>query len=334
MTESAPLVRVIRSGLEESVHLGHVAVCDRDGQLVAHAGEPARPLYSRSAMKPLQAAVSMSAMSPKDLDGRDRLSDAQVAVMCASHNGEDVHVETVRSVLARGGLGVEALGCPPDWPIDQEAMAHAGERRRELHNCSGKHAGKLLSCARAGWDVASYLDPSHPLQQRILAAVESGTGIESPRIGVDGCGSPVHGVTVAAMATLYARLGEAGRWEGLSPHVDRAVKAMLAQPYLVAGRDRVDTAVMEVGDGVVVKAGAEGLICSSIPAGGLGIAIKVADGSARAAGPALIEVLRQLDLIDQTQVERLAAHARPPVLGGGSPVGELEPLVELRRTDP
>jgi L-asparaginase II len=325
VTGSVPLVRVVRSGFQESVHLGDVAVCDADGRVVAAAGDPHRALFSRSSMKPLQAAVSLTAMGAEDL------SPAQVAVMCASHNGEPIHVVTVRSVLERAGLDAGDLRCPPDYPLDQDAAAAAGGRRRELHNCSGKHAGKLLACVRAGWDTGSYLDPDHPLQQRILAGVRVGTGIDDPRVGVDGCGAPVHGVTLAAMATLFARLARPERLGDLEPSARRAVDSMLAEPYLVAGRNRLGTALMEATGSVIEKGGAEGLSCAAGLSAGLGIAVKAADGSHRATAPAMVAVLRQLDVLDDALLPALRPFARPPVLGGGRPVGEIEPLVELRR---
>ena len=327
MTDSVPLARIVRSGFPESVHVGDVAVCDADGGVVAFAGDPHRALFSRSCMKPLQASVSLTSMG-----GFDDLTDRQVAVMCASHNGEPIHVETVHSLLGLAGLGVDDLGCPPDFPLDQESAVTAGERRRDLHNCSGKHSGKLLGCVRAGWDTSSYLDPGHPLQQAILSAVAAGTGLASGPVGVDGCGAPVHSVTLAGMATLFARLTTPERLGDLEPAARRAVASMLAEPYLVAGRNRVGTALMERTGDVIEKGGAEGLSCSaSIPAG-LGIAVKTADGSHRALPPAVLAVLRQLDLVDAATIEAMAAFARPPVLGGGRPVGEIEPLVELSRT--
>jgi L-asparaginase II len=320
------LAHVVRSGLEESIHLGHVAVCDADGRSVAGVGDPDRRVFSRSSMKPLQAAVSMS------VAGEDDLTLAEIAVMCSSHNGETVHVDTVRRVLRRAALGFEALRCPPGWPLDPEAMGNAGRPRPELHNCSGKHAGKLLASVRAEWDIDAYLDPQHPLQQRILSAVLSATDQDRIEVGVDGCGAPVHAMPLSKMALLYARLSEPERLGDLGTFVLRATTAMVAEPYLVAGRDRLDTAMMEVAPSVVVKVGAEGLVCAAVLGEGIGIAVKIADGSSRAAGPALIEALGQIGVLDDPQVEKLRAHARPDVLGGGRPVGELKPILRLQRS--
>jgi L-asparaginase II len=319
VNEPATLVRVLRSGLEESVHLGHVAVCDPGGRLVGHAGEPEQPVYARSCMKPIQAAVSLSVMESE----AGQLSDREVAVMCASHNGEDVHIATVLGILGRAGLDGRALRNPPGWPLDPEAMASAGSRRPELHNCSGKHAGMILATVRAGWDPGLYLKATEPLQQRVLQAVLRGTDAPEVRVGTDGCGLPVHGMALSRMATLFARLAEPDRWDALGASVRRVTGAMVAEPYLVAGRNRTDTAVMEVAPNLVVKSGAEGLICATAMDGRVGAAIKVADGTGRAAGPALIQVLAQLGLLDEAQVDRLRPYARPDVLGGGRAVGEM-----------
>jgi L-asparaginase II len=318
---------VVRSGLEESVHVGHVAVCDPDGRVLAFAGDPERPVFARSCMKPLQAAVSLSAMGSDAAE----LSDREVAVVCASHNGEEVHVATVLGILERAGLDPSALRNPPGWPLDPDAMGQAGSPRRELQNCSGKHAGMLLATVRAGWDPALYLEATEPLQQRVLQAVLRGTGAPEVRVGVDGCGVPVHGMALSRMATLFARLADPDRWEALGPSVRRATSSMLAEPYLVAGRNRTDTAVMEVAPDVVVKSGAEALVCAASTTERIGVAVKVADGGSRAAGPALIHALARLGVLDDGQVERLRPHARPPVLGGGQPAGELLMAFDLSR---
>jgi L-asparaginase II len=314
-----PLVRVVRSGFEESVHLGSVAVANADGGLVAWAGDPDRVAFARSSMKPLQAAVSL-AMIDHDL------SDPEMAVMCASHNGEPVHVEAVERLLARAGLDAGALQCPPDLPLAAGAPAASPERR--FHNCSGKHAGMLVACAGRGLDLSTYREPDHPLQLAVLDAVRAAGG-EPRAIGVDGCGVPVHALSLREMATLYARLVTPGRMGPVEASARRAVAAMAAEPYQVAGRDRVCTAVMREIPGVIVKVGAEGLVCAGIPASGLGVAVKVEDGAARAQATAIVRALRLLDVVGET--EPLEPFARPPVLGGGQPVGYLDAVFDLQR---
>jgi L-asparaginase II len=260
-----------------------------------------------------------------------RLSDREIAVMCSSHNAEPIHLGAVRALLKRAGLGPSALQTPPAWPLDEQEMARAQHRNPQFHDCSGKHAGMLLACVRAGWDTTTYLQRSHPLQRRILRAVQRGTDVDDVAIGVDGCGAPVHGVPLAAMATLYARFAETERLDPHGEQTDLAIEGMLAEPYLVGGRDRDDTAVMQATGDVVAKEGAEALDCAAVLSSGLGVAVKIADGSSRAAGPALIHALEQVGGLEPSHVSALAERARPPVLGGGRPVGDLEPVFTLRR---
>ena len=325
MVASVPIARVVRSGLEESVHLGHIAVCDLDGRLVARAGDAEREVFMRSCAKPLQAAVSLAAI------GDEALPDREVAVMCASHNGEPVHLGAVRALLERAGLGPAALRTPPSYPLDDDEMARSQHRHPLFSDCSGKHAGMLLACVRAGWDIDTYPRRSHALQRRVLRAVTRATGVGKVRVGVDGCGLPVHGVPLRAAATLYARLGVTERIPDLEAETARAAGAMVAEPYLVAGRDRFETALMQAVPGVLAKDGAEALCCVSLPHLGLGVAMKVSDAGFRAVAPAMVETLHQLDALDAAPREALAAWAHPVVRGGGQPVGRIEPLVALRR---
>ncbi|MGH2724241.1 MAG: asparaginase [Actinomycetota bacterium] len=322
MPPPVPLVRVVRSGFEESVHWGSVAVADADGSLVASAGEPGRVAFARSSMKPLQAAVSLH------LAGESP-SEREVAIMCASHNGEPVHVEAVEALLSRGGLEADALRCPPALPADPEDARRVPGPAPALHNCSGKHAGMLLACVRRGLEVETYPDPRHPLQAAVLGAVRTAAGADPRAVGVDGCGVPVHALTLTELATIYARLARPDRLGELAATTARATGAMLAEPYLVGGRDRVCTAVMEDVPGVLVKVGAEGLVCAALWEQGLGIAVKAEDGAARAQAPAVLRVLRLLGALGHQAEGALAGFVRPPALGGGRPVGRLEADFDL-----
>jgi L-asparaginase II len=319
---SVPLARVIRSGLEESVHRGDVAVVDRDGRVLRSAGDPQRIVFARSAMKPLQASVSLSFL------GFDP-TDAEVAVMCASHNGEPVHLKAVRSLLSKAALPESALRCPSVRPMDEEAAAANPERGSINSDCSGKHAGMLAACVAQGWPIDSYTDAGHPLQRAILHWVQEAAGQPPVAVGVDGCGVPVHALPLAAMATIYARFGAPEGLHDLRPFVQRAVGAMKAEPYLVAGRNRVDTAVMEAAPEVLAKSGAEALVCGAILDRSTGIALKVRDGGARGSRPALIRVLERLGVFAGAVPPSLESFARPPVLGGGQRVGDVEPAFDL-----
>jgi L-asparaginase II len=210
-------------------------------------------------------------------------------------------------------------------------MANAGRRRRELHDCSGKHAGMLLACVCAGYERATYLSRSHPLQRRIRRASLAAIDRDDATVGVDGCGAPIFAASVRDWATLYARLGEPERLGTLAETTELAVGAMLAEPYLVGGRGRLDTDVMAVTGEVLVKEGAEALTCAAIPALGLGIAVRAEDGGERAVGPALLQALRDIGGLTRRDATELREHARPVVLGGGRPVGEIVSDLSLRR---
>jgi L-asparaginase II len=258
-------------------------------------------------------------------------TDAEVAVMCASHNAEPVHVEAVRSLMDRAGVTEVELQCPEVRPWDDETLAARPQRARINSDCSGKHAGMLAACHAEGWSTESYREPGHPLQQEILALVLRVTGLDSVHVGVDGCGVAVHGMPLHRMARIFASLSRPDRWGPFERSAMRAAAAMEAQPYLVAGRNRVDTAIMENVPRVLCKGGAEGLLCAALLERGLGVAVKVRDGTHRAAGPALISVLRDLDVLDERAEGRLSAFARPAVLGGGRPIGEVTAHVHLER---
>lgn len=325
MPAPAPLVRVVRSGFEESVHRGDVVAADADGRVLAWVGDPHRPVFARSAMKPLQAAVSLQTIEPD-------LGEDLVAIMCASHNGEPEHLRAVRALLRTAGAREGDLRCPPAWPARPERGGTASRPRRIVHGCSGKHAGMISACLGAGWPVETYLEPSNPLQRRVLGAVRRASGVERPALGVDGCGVPVFGLPLSAMATFFARLGRVERLGSLAPAAARAVRAMRANPFLVAGTRRTDTALMETVHGVLAKGGAEALHCASILDEGIGVAVKVADGGDRATGPALLHALTLLGAVSDAELAGLEPLARRPVLGGGRPVGALEARFRLRRT--
>lgn len=316
MPTPAVLARVVRSGLEESVHVGSVAIADGSGRLLRFAGDPSRVVFTRSTSKPLQAAVSLQRVG-----SGASLSDRELAVMAASHTGEAVHVETVRDLLARAGLGEEALACPPALPADADASRSAAGPAPIFHNCSGKHAGMLLACVRSGEETGSYQEPDHPLQRQVTDLLEVAAGGEPSAVGVDGCGMPVHAFPLHSLATAFARLADpAGH--GLPSEASVVAAAMRAEPYAASGRGRVCGALMAAVSGLVVKIGAEGLVCAVLLDRELGVAVKIEDGAPRARDAALLRVLGLLDAVEGTDLS-LGRFARPPVLGGDRPVGEV-----------
>lgn len=308
----APVVaHVVRSGFVESVHRGIAAVVGPDGSVVAGLGDPATVVLARSAHKPLQALALLRAGAV--------LTPEQVAVACASHNGEPRHLEAVRSTLAGVHLGEDALRNTPDLPLDPDARRAwvAGGRgpAAVAHGCSGKHAAMLAVCVARGWDPATYLAPDHPLQRAIGATIEDTTGEAVTGLAVDGCGAPAHAHPLAGLARAFGRLAAAS-----SGPERRVADAMRAHPALVAGLGRSVTRLMEDVPGLLAKDGAEGVYAVGLP-DGHGFAVKIADGADRAAAVAMATLLRRHGGVPDGVLDRLAA---VPVLGHGVPVGAVE----------
>jgi L-asparaginase II len=223
----------------------------------------------------------------------------------------------VRAVLSAAGIAESALRCPPDVPLSADAAVAVHERASVFHNCSGKHAAMLAACGAARWPLDSYQAADHPLQEHVREALESFVGrMEGPL--VDGCGVPTFAAPLRSLARGFHSI-DGG---------DEAA-AMRAHPFLVGGTGRLDTDLMSVAPAILCKGGAEGLLCLSV--GDLGIALKVRDGAARARGPVVIAVLRELGAIDESELRTLPQHAEPIVLGGGRPEGGLRARGTLAR---
>jgi L-asparaginase II/alkylhydroperoxidase/carboxymuconolactone decarboxylase family protein YurZ len=306
---------VLRRGeVVESRHRVHVAVADPEGRLLARTGDPWLVTHFRSAAKPLQAL-------PLVEDGAVEafgIPIEELALACASHNGEEGHVTGVRRLLEWVGVAEEALELGPHLPM-LEAAAHAllrsgGEALPVHNNCSGKHAGMLGLARHRGWPLEGYRLPDHPVQQRMTKEVARWTGVEAGEIrpGVDGCGVVCFGVPIAAMARSFAGLGRAAVRGDEGPA--RVVEAMTAHPFQVAGTGRLCTELMEAtGGAIFAKVGAEGVYAAGDRDGSLGVAIKVEDGSRRAVEVALVRVLEELSLVDDETLEALESYRRRPV---------------------
>ena len=261
------LAELVRGGLVESRHTGSVAVSDPEGRLVLALGDVERPVYPRSAVKAFQALPLLESGAADKLG----LTDAEIALAVSSHGGEPRHVETAVSMLARAGRDVGALECgvhPPSFRKAAEALVRAGEKPSALHNnCSGKHAGFIcLACAEAR-DPQGYIQASHPVMREIMGAVNemSGAALSGDGVGIDGCSIPTQAAPLAGVARGFARFGTGAH---LGPERAKAAarirKAASADPFLVAGTKRFDTAIMALfGERVFVKTGAEGVFCAS-----------------------------------------------------------------------
>lgn len=312
------LAHVVRNGLIESTHDGAIAAVDGNGRLRAVYGDVGRSFFLRSAAKPFQATVAQelgAALSPQ-----------QMALACASHGGQPVHVAIVCQMLAEVGLDARALACPPTFPFGtgaRERLIAAGHRRpRSLwHNCSGKHAAMLRACVARGWPVETYAEPEHPLQVRIAEVMEDALGENHGPAGVDGCGVPAFRGTVRSLAGAYARLATDVRFRA-------AWNAMHRYPALTSDLSEPAARIAAWLD-AAAKHGAEGCLGVAVR-NTMGIGVKVWDGGARAVGVAAVEALRQLGLVPPGTGRYLEDVARPPVLGGGNRQGSIEPDFELR----
>ncbi len=311
------LVEVTRGPMVESRHAASYAVCDSDGKVVLSAGDYQRPVYARSAIKPLQA-IPLVECGAAEAFG---LGDAEIAFACASHNGEPRHVETAAAMLARIGCSEADLECGAHLPYHEPSMIdliRRGEEPSQLHNnCSGKHSGFLTLARHLGHPTKGYIRFEHPVQQRILGVLETMTGLDlgnAPR-GIDGCGIPTLGIPLGNLALAMARFADpADQPEARQRAVARIRQAMAAEPFMVAGSGRFCTRVMEASGGsALIKTGAEGVFCGAVPALGLGIALKVDDGAGRAAENLMARLLYRLEAIDSPTLKRLSGFLESPV---------------------
>jgi L-asparaginase II len=302
-----PLLDVQRGGASESVHFGAIAVTDAHGKLLAAVGDPTQRVFSRSGLKPFQCTPLLM----NEAQAQFAFSDAHVALMCASHSGEPMHVTAVQDMLNRVGEPYTRLLCGCHVPYMFTFLGRSppeGEVWDERHNnCSGKHTGMLASCIAHGWTMDDYINPQHPLQRAIAKVLGDLTGLsESDIPGIDGCSAPAFALPLQACATAFAKLA-VDRSGPYSAALDRACKAMIAHPDYVSGTKRNDAAFMRAGRGDwVSKVGADGIQTIASISRGEGIALKVADGNGDARYAVTVEVMEQRGWLDDGQREALA----------------------------
>lgn len=335
-----------RGPLCESRHRGHLIAITGDGRVVAQLGHTERWAYFRSASKPFQAIPLITSGAADAF----HFNEQELALACASHNGEPLHTGTAASMLRKAGLDVQALRCGAHEPFNVEvtrALRASGRAPNALHNnCSGKHAG-FLALARH-WDapLGNYEDLAHPVQVAVQQEIARFSDVPAEALitGVDGCAAPVFAVPLRAMALMYARLvAPPAVWDAPTRQAcHRLTTAMMRYPEAIGGRgERLDTKIMQAAPGrIVSKIGAEGvytaglLPCAKWPQG-LGLAIKIEDGEDRRARPVtVIETLRQLGFWDVEALTSLAPYARLAVRNHrGDTVGEVRPVFHLTIAD-
>jgi L-asparaginase II len=326
------LVEVTRGSLVESCHRGAVAIADADGRVLLALGDVERPVYPRSAIKAFQA-LPLVESGAADAFGLRRV---ELAIACASHSGEDAHLNAVHSLLTKAGLDEAQLACGAHWPISErasKALTRAGKTPTAIHNnCSGKHAGMVATAVYKGLDPAGYERLGHPIQQEIkrILSETCGVALEDDAIGIDGCSVPTFALPLASVATGFARLASGrGLTSVRAKAAQRLMDACFAAPDLVAGEGRFDTAIMrKLGDAAFLKGGAEGVHCGALPGLGIGVAVKVDDGTKRGAERVLYYLLsRLIPSADQMLVGELAGEIRN---WHGERVGTIGPAPALK----
>ena len=330
MTDNPFLVDVRRGEFVESRHRGRYAIVDADGAVVASTGDIDAPVFPRSAIKFLQGLPLVESGAAAALG----LGDAELAAACASHGGEPRHVETIGAWLARAGLSEADLECGAHMPSTAAAAEILIRERRApsaLHNnCSGKHTGMLSTCRHLGEATRGYVAPDHPQQRRVLAVFEAMLRLDlstAPR-GTDGCSLPQIAIPLRALAGGIARFGAPDALAPLRAQACRRLAAaILAEPFMLAGTGRFCTRAIEACRGkAIIKTGAEGVYVAAIPAKGLGIALKIDDGAARAAEVAMGHLLLRHAALDEPASRALAAMITPSISNAaGRVVGAIAP---------
>ncbi|HLG14159.1 MAG TPA: asparaginase [Blastocatellia bacterium] len=345
MNEDLPILAEIRRGsIIESWHRGGIVALEPDGRVVASLGDPGLVTSTRSAIKPIQAIPVITSGAADHFNFTPR----EIALACASHEGEPIHTETVAAILARIGLDEAALRCGAHAPYNAEAAAQLQREGRpftQLHNnCSGKHAGMLATAVHRRVSIGDYVSPDHPVQREIASTLSRLAGLDHGLpVAVDGCSAPTFAVPLTALARAFARL--VSPWS--EPAMDgseaeaakRIVAAMQSHPEMVGGtKGRFDTDLLRAAKGkLICKIGAEAvyaigvLPCARFPRG-LGIALKIEDGAYRGLGVVVVETLAQLGVLDESQQRELEQYHRPKVANWqGLMVGEVGAVFNLQQ---
>ncbi|TNF90709.1 MAG: asparaginase [Gammaproteobacteria bacterium] len=311
------LVDTLRGDVVENRHRGAIAVCDPAGNQVHCWGDTDTLVYPRSAIKPLQALPLVESGAADHFE----LSQAELALACSSHSAEPKHTETVHEWLKRIGLDDDALECGAHAPQHDKTAAALIEKHQQpgrIHNnCSGKHTGMLTTARFLGEPTRGYIEREHPAQQRWFDALGDMAGVDMRRLpwSYDGCGIPVIAMPLRSMASAFARVAVPDDLPAeRASAVDRITTAIAQNPFMVAGSGRLCTEIMQLtGRRVIVKTGAGGVYTAALREKGLGIALKIDDGTREAAEVALLAVLNHLGALNDDELEALAARRRMPI---------------------
>ena len=296
------LAKVTRSDLVESLHLGHLIVLNADGSTYLSKGSPELPIYPRSAIKSLQAAAMLKAGL--------KVEKNELAIICASHSGAQSHINLVTRMLTLRGILTSQLKNAVDKPLGEKEKIAWGEKPASqlAQNCSGKHAGMLITCQQNGWDMKTYLDLNHPLQVAIKNEIEVLAGEKVSAVSVDGCGAPLFAISLIGLARAISNLVKSK-----NDIYKQIVLACTKYPELVAGDGRLTTRMMKAVPDLFMKEGAEGVQVCALSDGRV-IAIKIIDGSWRPVAPIIMEIFKRwgVDMPD----ESVKIYGGASVIGG------------------
>ena len=297
------LAKVTREDLVESLHLGHLIVLNADGSTYLSKGSPELPIYPRSAIKSLQTAAMLKAGL--------RVEANELAIICASHSGSQNHIDLVTKMLTSREISISELKNAVDKPLGEKEKISWGDKppSQLAQNCSGKHAGMLITCQQNGWDMKSYLDLNHPLQIAIKNEIEELSGEKVSAVSVDGCGAPLFAISLIGLAKAISNLVKSE-----DDIYQEIVLACTKYPELVAGDGRLTTRMMRGVPGLFMKEGAEGVQVCALSDGRV-IAIKIIDGSWRPVAPIIMEIFKRwgVEMPDESV----------KIYGGASVIGEV-----------
>ena len=338
--QAVPLVGTTRGYSDtgytiENIHAGSIAVVDLDGRLLAWAGDPQYQTFTRSALKPFQALPFLLSEGPATFG----LLEEEIALLCASHSGEEKHLAGVRSILGKIGLDAGRLECGCGAPLYYETNNLPVPQDRAWtplhHNCSGKHSGFLAWCRQHGAPTGGYVERDHPLQRAILGALADAVNLPESQLpsGIDGCSAPNYALPLASLAHLYARLAQGARDARLGSALGPLFDAMTHRPDMVSGTERSDLVLTTAGGGDwVAKIGADAVQAIGIRSLGIGIAIKIADGNNRGLHTVTYNVLDQLGLLDDARRAVLERFRQPLIKNArGTVAGDIRSLFTLQR---
>ncbi len=332
---SINVVKAFRGNTIESVHQVAVAVVDSSGKLRHSAGDPNLVTFLRSSAKPFQALAVVDSGAGEAFG----LTQEEIAIIAGSHNGEKKHVKLVRGILKKVGLNKGHLQCGTHVPHYYTALGITPPKKRFSflqHNCSGKHAGMLVTCVYEGWNLKDYLKPRHPVQKLITKKISELCEYPERRIkiGIEGCGAPTHALPLKNMAIGFSKLKSfRAKRERTSQSLQVVADSTWRYPDMISGRGRLDyDLALASKRNILAKAGAEALHCAVVLDKSYGLAVKILDGSRRALAPAAIEAYRQLGVLNKSQLRSLREWALPAVFNHqGKKVGYLKPDLKLKR---